>query len=77
MTDEMQLFNCQMKYDLRTIGWIHTHPGYDLFLSSIDLHTQLGYQMQLPEAIALVYSPIDKSSPYKSFRVKNSEILAV
>lgn len=41
-----------------TIGWIHTHPQFDIFLSSVDLHNQLGYQQQLSEALAIVYSPI-------------------
>ena len=66
-----------MKYDVITVGWIHTHPGFDLFLSAVDLHNQLGYQQQLSEAIAIVYSPIDKSGPYKSFRVKDAEIPAI
>jgi STAM-binding protein len=44
MTDEISLFEAQIQYDLITIGWIHTHPQFDLFLSSVDLHNQLGYQ---------------------------------
>jgi len=43
MTDEVELFECQIEHDLMTIGWIHTHPQFDLFLSSIDLHNQFGY----------------------------------
>ena len=58
MTDEIQLFEAQMSYNLLTIGWIHTHPQFDIFLSSVDLHNQLGYQQQLKEAIAIVFSPI-------------------
>lgn len=29
-------------------------------MSSVDLHNQLGYQLQLSEAFAVVYSPICK-----------------
>lgn len=29
---------------LIVIGWIHSHPSQDCFLSSVDLHTQLNYQ---------------------------------
>ena len=36
---------------------IHTHPTQTAFLSSVDLHTQLSYQLMLPEAIAIVISP--------------------
>lgn len=73
MTDEIELFETQIKEEVMTIGWIHTHPQFDLFLSSVDLHNQLGYQMQLSEAIAIVYSPKkDVPAPgYQTFRVKN------
>lgn len=36
---------------------IHTHPSQTSFLSSVDLHTQCGYQIMLPEAIAIVLAP--------------------
>ncbi len=36
---------------------IHTHPSQTAFLSSVDLHTHLSYQLMLPEAIAIVISP--------------------
>ncbi|CAF0975469.1 unnamed protein product [Didymodactylos carnosus] len=31
--------------DLITLGWIHTHPSQTAFLSSVDLHTHLSYQI--------------------------------
>ncbi|CAF0803905.1 unnamed protein product [Adineta steineri] len=43
--------------DLITLGWIHTHPTQTVFLSSVDLHTHLPYQMLMQEAIAIVISP--------------------
>ena len=36
---------------------IHTHPSQTSFLSSVDLHTQLSYQLMLPEAVAIVMAP--------------------
>ena len=57
-----------------TIGWIHSHPTYDLFLSSVDLHNQLGYQLQLEEAVAIVYSPISKVSQTKAYRLRNDSM---
>ena len=27
------------------VGWIHTHPAFDCFLSSVDMHNQFGYQV--------------------------------
>ena len=44
--------------DLQIFGWIHTHPTQTAFLSSVDLHTQLGYQTLLPEAVAVVCAPL-------------------
>ncbi|CAF0774921.1 unnamed protein product [Brachionus calyciflorus] len=43
--------------NLITLGWIHTHPSQTAFLSSIDLHTHYGYQLMIPEAIAIVCAP--------------------
>ncbi|KAF0990125.1 hypothetical protein HZS_5506, partial [Henneguya salminicola] len=42
--------------NLITLGWIHTHPSQSCFLSSIDMHTQYGYQCLLAESIAVVVS---------------------
>ncbi|KAJ1621894.1 hypothetical protein T492DRAFT_556457, partial [Pavlovales sp. CCMP2436] len=47
--------------DLITLGWVHTHPSQMCFFSSVDLHTQCGYQSMLDEAIGIVLAP--KSSP--------------
>ena len=49
------------------IGWIHTHPGYSAFLSSIDLHTTWAEQKRLLEYLAIVYSGLQKA--FKYFRV--------
>jgi len=55
--NEEELFAVQDHHDLVTLGWIHTHPTQTAFLSSVDLHTQCGYQMMMPEAIAVVCAP--------------------
>lgn len=57
--EEMCLFHVQ--HDLITLGWIHTHPSQMCFFSSVDLHTQCGYQSMLDEAIGIVLAP--RSSP--------------
>jgi len=38
------------------LGWIHTHPAYSVFLSSVDMHNQYEWQHMLPEALAIVCS---------------------
>ncbi|KAK5113547.1 hypothetical protein LTR62_003416 [Meristemomyces frigidus] len=51
------LFDYCDSLDLLVCGWIHTHPTQTCFLSSRDLHTSSGYQIMLPEAIAIVCAP--------------------
>ena len=43
--------------DLRIVGWYHTHPGFGIFLSDMDLFIH-GNFFNLPWQIALVYDPI-------------------
>jgi proteasome lid subunit RPN8/RPN11 len=44
--------------DLRIIGWYHTHPGFDIFLSDMDLFTHCNF-FNLPWQIAFVYDPLN------------------
>ncbi|XP_054719582.1 STAM-binding protein-like [Uloborus diversus] len=55
--NEEDIFMYQDKYDLITLGWIHTHPSQTAFMSSVDLHTHCSYQLMMPEAIAIVCAP--------------------
>lgn len=49
--NEEEIFDIQDQLSLITLGWIHTHPSQTAFLSSVDLHTQAGYQIMMPEVI--------------------------
>ena len=55
--NEGDLFDYVDGEDLMVLGWIHTHPTQTCFMSSIDLHTHLGYQIMIPESIAIVCAP--------------------
>lgn len=44
---------------LYIVGWYHSHPGFDLFLSTIDIETQERYQLMFPKAVAMVVDPVD------------------
>lgn len=77
MIDEDSLFDYQMKNDLMTLGWIHTHPTQSCFLSSVDLHTHLGYQLMLPEAVAIVMSPTDTRSKFGVFTLSDVGVDAI
>lgn len=58
----------QLAHGLLSLGWVHTHPAQTCFLSSLDLHTQAGYQALLPEAVAVVCAP-HHTPPYGVFRL--------
>jgi STAM-binding protein len=55
--NESAMLDYCINEDLLMIGWIHTHPTQTCFMSSRDLHTQAGYQVMMPESIAVVCSP--------------------
>ena len=75
--DEMELLAVQTKLDLMTLGWIHTHPSQSCFLSSIDLHTQYGYQCMMAEAIAIVMAPTDHQRPSGVFSLSSPGMTAL
>ena len=55
--NESAMFDYCDSEDLLMIGWIHTHPTQTCFMSSRDLHTHAGYQIMMPESIAIVCAP--------------------
>eukprot|EP00891_Asterochloris_glomerata_P004084 jgi/Astpho2/4084/e_gw1.00063.186.1_t len=67
--NEEEIFDVQDKRSLYPMGWIHTHPTQTCFLSSIDIHTQCGYQTMLDEAVAIVMAPRDHRNKCGIFRL--------
>ncbi|KAG6027329.1 hypothetical protein E4U41_000965 [Claviceps citrina] len=66
--NESAIFDFCAGEDLMVLGWIHTHPTQTCFMSSRDLHTHAGYQVMMPESIAIVCAP--KFTPsYGIFRL--------
>lgn len=55
--NESAIFDYCAGEDLMVLGWIHTHPTQTCFMSSRDLHTHAGYQVMMPESIAIVCAP--------------------
>jgi STAM-binding protein len=55
--NETAMLDFCITQDLLMLGWIHTHPTQTCFMSSRDLHTQAGYQVMMPESIAIVCAP--------------------
>lgn len=67
-TNESAIFDYCDSEDLIMLGWIHTHPSQTCFMSSRDLHTHSGYQVMLPESIAIVCAP-SKNPDWGVFRL--------
>lgn len=55
--DHIQREMEQKHGDKRIVGWYHTHPGFGIFLSGMDLFIQDNF-FNLPWQIAFVYDPI-------------------
>ncbi|KAL2268791.1 hypothetical protein VTJ83DRAFT_3637 [Remersonia thermophila] len=68
--NESAMLDYCIENDLIVIGWIHTHPTQTCFMSSRDLHTQAGYQVMMPESIAIVCAPQFEPS-WGIFRLTN------
>ncbi|KAL3426367.1 endosome-associated ubiquitin isopeptidase [Phlyctema vagabunda] len=66
--NESALFDYCASEDLMVLGWIHTHPTQTCFMSSRDLHTHCGYQVMMPESIAIVCAP-SKQPSWGCFRL--------
>ncbi|OBS22489.1 hypothetical protein FPOA_08826 [Fusarium poae] len=66
--NEEVMFDYCMNEDLLLLGWIHTHPTQTCFMSSRDLHTHAGYQVMMPESVAIVCAPKFQPS-YGIFRL--------
>ena len=74
MHDEEKVVECAQDKGLTVLGWIHTHPQYNLFFSSIDEHTQVTHQRQLAEFFGIVFSPIVAAPGYKALRIKDAMV---
>lgn len=41
-----------------TVGWWHSHPGFKVMMSQLDVKTTLSYQQNNPKAVSLVFNPV-------------------
>jgi len=55
---------------LYIVGWYHSHPGLDVFLSPTDIDTQRRYQAMYPKAVALVVDPVEYAKTLKISSLK-------
>ena len=59
----------------KVVGWYHTHPGFGVFLSGMDLFIQDNF-FNLPWQIAWVYDPIAGTDGVFVWREGRSEMVA-
>lgn len=51
---------------LMLLGWVHTHPQFEAFLSQIDVHTAWEHQRVIPEFFSVVWCGL--TNEFKIFR---------
>ena len=56
----------------KIVGWYHTHPGFEIFLSGMDLFIQDNF-FNLPWQVAFVYDPIGEKEGLFVWRKGKSE----
>jgi proteasome lid subunit RPN8/RPN11 len=59
------------------VGWYHSHPGLDFFLSDVDTNNHLGFQGPNPQSIAIVFDHTKLDLPkgefgFKVFKLKDA-----
>jgi len=60
------------------IGWIHSHPGYSVFMSQKDIRVQGGFQACYPDAIAIVMDPCTKGAiEFGLFRLQDKQVVEI
>ena len=58
MEDEEDLWEAHEMENIIFLGWIHTHPEFSVYLSSVDMHNQYDRQRMLPEVSQFAALPI-------------------
>jgi len=64
-----QMLTYIQETESNVIGWVHSRPTFDSFLSSVDLHTQHMLQREQPLAVAIV---IDKNKEARVMRITDT-----
>lgn len=56
------------------VGWVHSHPTFSAFFSSVDQHTMWALQKDLPEAFGVV---VDSKKELRCLRLSEKGLLEV
>lgn len=55
--DMLEMLNKTGRQEM-VVGWYHSHPGFDCWLSGVDINTQQSFEQLNPRAVAVVIDPI-------------------
>ena len=58
----LALLNASEKHNACLVGWVHSHPTFDAYLSSVDLHQHAQIQDSVDHAVAVVFDKNDDPS---------------
>ena len=70
--NEIQSVMEEKHTDQKIVGWYHTHPGFGIFLSGMDLFIQDNF-FNLPWQVAWVYDPIAQTEGAFIWKANKSE----
>jgi len=56
------------------IGWYHSHPGYGVFMSEVDMNTQRTLTQFSPYILAIVYDPSTEEFGFFTFNSEKNSI---
>ncbi|MCK5603369.1 hypothetical protein KAR91_15905 [Candidatus Pacearchaeota archaeon] len=56
------------------IGWYHSHPGYGVFMSEVDLNTQKTLNQFSPNILAIVYDPSTEEFGFFAFNFEKNYV---
>ncbi|KAG2356406.1 hypothetical protein BDR07DRAFT_1453429 [Suillus spraguei] len=69
MDEEELVLQFTEERSLITLGWIHTHPSQSCFMSSVDLHTHLGFSVCFQSLLPLFAPQSSLPSAFGIFRL--------
>lgn len=56
-TDMLEMLKLTGRHEM-VVGWYHSHPGFDCWLSMVDVNTQSSFEKLHHRAVAVVIDPI-------------------
>ena len=75
MVDPVEFSDADKGDGYSTVGWAHSHPGFGVFMSSVDISSQTKcFQSFFPDAVAMVMDPLSRiGMEFQFFRAINGK----